>query len=69
MSALFFLVLISFSSIINSCPDMQISIAETILKYPKEVLELRQKFLKRVKLDEFKKISDEQIEKEFKVFN
>lgn len=30
---------------------MQISIAETILKYPKEVLELRQKFLKRVKLD------------------
>jgi hypothetical protein len=63
MSALFFLVLISILSIISPYEDMQISIAETILKYPTQVLELRQKFLKRSTLDEFKKISDGQIEK------
>lgn len=46
---------------------MQISIAEQILVYPKEVQELRKNFLKRVNLESFKKISDEQIEKEYRV--
>lgn len=41
--------------------QIQIDIAEKILQYPQQALELRNKLLKRVSIDEFKKIPDSQI--------